>query len=141
MVGPMNARALGLVVAVMAVAGAATPADAATTISGSLGGGGLPAKGAGVASVRAVAVETGVIADDARLRSGRFALRVPSGAYVLLAATTPLHGPPGSIARSTPSRSPPAARPAGCACRCAGAGATSRAGARRAPRRARASCR
>ena len=53
---PMNARALGLVVAVMAVAGAATPADAATTISGSLGGGRLPAKGAGVASVRAVAV-------------------------------------------------------------------------------------
>ncbi|HSS56843.1 MAG TPA: CsgG/HfaB family protein [Solirubrobacteraceae bacterium] len=91
----MNARALGLVVAVMAVAGAATPADAATTISGSLGGGGLPAKGAGVASVRAVAVETGVIADDARLRSGRFALRLPSGAYVLLAATTPFHGRAG----------------------------------------------
>jgi hypothetical protein len=91
----MNARALGLVVAAVAVAGAAAPADAATTISGSLGGGGLPAKGAGVASVRAVAVETGVIADDARLRSGRFALRLPSGAYVLLAATTPFHGHAG----------------------------------------------
>ena len=79
----------------MAVAGAATPADAATTISGSLGGGKLPAKGAGVASVRAVAVDTGVIADDARIRSGRFVLRVPSGAYVLLAATTPFHGHAG----------------------------------------------
>ena len=91
----MNARALGLVVAVLAVAGAATPADAATTISGSLGGGKLPAKGAGVASVRAVAVDTGVVADDARLRSGRFSLRVPSGSYVLLAATTPFHGHAG----------------------------------------------
>jgi Curli production assembly/transport component CsgG len=91
----MNARALGLVVAVVTVAGAATPADAATTISGSLGGGGLPAKGAGVASVRAVAADTGVIVGDAQIRSGRFALRVPSGAYVLLAATTPFHGHAG----------------------------------------------
>jgi len=93
----MNARALGLVVAAVAVAvaGAATPADAATTVSGSLGGGGLPAKGAGVASVRAVAVDTGVIVDDARIRSGRFALHVASGAYVLLAAATPLHGHAG----------------------------------------------
>ena len=71
------------------------PRDAATTISGSLGGGKLPAKGAGVASVRAVAVETGVIADDARIRSGRFVLRVPSGAYVLLATTTPFRGHAG----------------------------------------------
>jgi hypothetical protein len=88
----MNARALGLAVAVVAAAGAAAPADAATTISGSLGGGKLPAKGAGVASVRAVAVGTGVIVDDARILSGRFVLRVPSGAYVLLAATTPFRG-------------------------------------------------
>ena len=91
----MNARALGLVVAVTTVAGAATSAQAATTISGSLGGGKLPAAGAGVASVRAVAVETGVIADDARIHSGRFVLRVPSGAYVLLATTTPLRGHAG----------------------------------------------
>ena len=91
----MNARALGLVVAAVAVVGAATPAEAATTISGSLGGGGLPAKGAGVASVRAVTVDTGVVVDDARLRSGRFSLRVPSGSYVLLAATTPFHGQAG----------------------------------------------
>ena len=91
----MNARLLGLVVAAVALAGAATPADAASTISGSLGGGGLPAKGAGVASVRAVAVDTGVVVDDARLRSGRFSLRVPSGSYVLLAATTPFHGHAG----------------------------------------------
>ena len=104
----MNARALGLVVAVVAAAGAAAPAQAATTISGSLGGGKLPAKGAGVASVRAVAVETGVIADDARIRSGRFVLRVPSGAYVLLAATTPFRGPRASIARSRPSGWSPA---------------------------------
>ena len=91
----MNARLLGLVVAAVALAGAATPADAASTISGSLGGGGLPAKGAGVASVRAVAVDTGIVVDDARLRSGRFSLRVPSGSYVLLAATTPFHGHAG----------------------------------------------
>jgi hypothetical protein len=91
----MNARALGLVVAVVVSAGAATPAGAATTISGTLGGGKLPAKGAGVASVRAVAVDTGVIAADARIRSGRFVLRVPSGAYVLVATTTPFRGPAG----------------------------------------------
>ena len=90
----MNARALGLVVAVLAVAGAATPAQAATTVSGSLSGQ-LPARGAGVASVRAVAAGTGVIVDDARIRSGRFVLRVASGAYVLLAATTPFHGHAG----------------------------------------------
>ncbi|MGZ4271569.1 MAG: hypothetical protein ACXVSX_20480 [Solirubrobacteraceae bacterium] len=91
----MNARALGLVVAAVAVAGAATSADAATTISGSLGGGKLPGKGAGVASVRAVAAETGVVAADARVLSGRFVLHVKSGAYVLLAATTPFHGSAG----------------------------------------------
>jgi hypothetical protein len=92
----MNARALGLAVAAaVAGAAAAAPADAATTISGSLGGGKLPAKGAGVASVRAVALETGGIAADARVRSGRFALRVPPGAYVLLATTTPLRGHAG----------------------------------------------
>jgi hypothetical protein len=91
----MHARALGLVVAVAAGAGAATPASAATTISGSLGGGKLPAKAAGVASVRAVALDTGVIVADARVRSGRFVLRVKPGAYVLLAATTPLRGHAG----------------------------------------------
>jgi hypothetical protein len=91
----MNARALGLVVAAAALGGVAAPAHAATTISGSLGGGGLPAKGAGVASVRAVAADTGVIAGAARVSSGRFALRVPPGAYVLLAATTPFHGHAG----------------------------------------------
>jgi hypothetical protein len=90
----MNARALGLVVAAVALGGAAAPADAATTISGSLGGG-LPAKGAGIASVRAVAADTGVIVGDARVRAGHFALRVPSGAYVLLAATTPFRGHAG----------------------------------------------
>ncbi|HEX5922585.1 MAG TPA: CsgG/HfaB family protein [Baekduia sp.] len=91
----MSARVLGLVVAVVAVAGAATPAEAATTISGSLGGGKLPGKGAGVASVRAVAAETGVVAADARVLSGHFVLHVKSGAYVLLAATTPFHGSAG----------------------------------------------
>jgi hypothetical protein len=91
----MNARALSLVVAVVVSASAATPAGAATTISGSLGGGKLPAKGAGVASVRAVAVETGVIAAAARVRSGRFVLHAKSGAYVLLATTTPLRGHAG----------------------------------------------
>jgi hypothetical protein len=91
----MNARPLGLVVAVAVSAGAVTPAVAATTISGSLGGGKLPAKGAGVASVRAVAVDTGVVAADAPIRSGRFVLRVRSGAYALLATTTPFRGPAG----------------------------------------------
>jgi hypothetical protein len=90
----MSPRALSLVV-VVAGAGSATPAGAATTISGSLGGGKLPAKGAGVASVRAVAVETGVIVAAARLRSGRLVLHVKSGAYVLLATTTPLRGHAG----------------------------------------------
>jgi hypothetical protein len=91
----MSARVLGLVVAVMAAASAATPAEAATTISGSLGGGKLPGKGAGVASVRAVAADTGVVTADARVISGRFVLHVKSGAYVLLAATTPFHGSAG----------------------------------------------
>src|SRR4051794_16846645 len=91
----MNARALGLAVAFAAVAGWATPAGAATTISGSLGGGKLPAKGAGVASVRAVAADTGVIVGAARVRAGRFVLRVTPGAFVVLAATTPLRGHAG----------------------------------------------
>ena len=90
----MNARALGPVLAALALGSAAAPAHAATTISGSLGGG-LPAKGAGVASVRAVAADTGVIVGAARVRSGRFALLVGPGAYVLLAATTPFHGHAG----------------------------------------------
>ncbi len=91
----MNARALGLVVAAAAGAFAAAPAGAATTVSGSLGGGKLLAKGAGVTSVRAVALDTGAIAADARVRSGRFVLHVKAGAYVLLAATTPLRGHAG----------------------------------------------
>ena len=52
----MSARALSLVIVVVAVAGGATPAGAATTISGSLGGAKLPSKGAGVTSVRAIAL-------------------------------------------------------------------------------------
>jgi hypothetical protein len=92
----MSARALSLVVVVVvAGGGSATPAGAATTISGSLGGAKLPSTGAGVVSVRAVALETGVIVADARVRSGRFVLRVKSGAYVLLATTTPLRGRAG----------------------------------------------
>jgi hypothetical protein len=91
----MSARALSLVIVVVAVAGGATPAGAATTISGSLGGAKLPSKGAGVTSVRAVALETGLVVADARVRSGRFVLRVKSGAYVLLATTTPLRGRAG----------------------------------------------
>jgi hypothetical protein len=46
----MNTRALGPVVAALALGSAAAPGHAATTIAGSLGGG-LPAKGAGVALV------------------------------------------------------------------------------------------
>jgi hypothetical protein len=93
---PMNARLLGLLVVVVVGAGwGATPAGAATTISGSLGGGTLPAKGAGVTSVRAVAAQAGVVAADARVLSGRFVLRVKPGAYVLLATTTPLRGHAG----------------------------------------------
>src|SRR3954454_24028592 len=103
----MNARALGLAVAFAAVAGWATPAGAATTISGSLAGGKLPAKGAGVASVRAVALDTGVIVADARVRAGRFVLRVTPGAFVVLAATTPLRGHAGWTGRSTRSGSAP----------------------------------
>jgi hypothetical protein len=93
----MNARALGLVVVAAAVAGAgaAAPAEAATTISGSLDGAKLPAKGAGVTSVRAVTPDTGVIVADARIASGRFVLKVKSGAYVLLATTTPFRGGAG----------------------------------------------
>jgi hypothetical protein len=90
----MNARVLGLVV-VMVGAGAATPAGAATTIAGSLGGAKLPAKGVGVTSVRAVAADTGVVAADARTASGRFVLKVKPGAYVLLATTTPFRGSAG----------------------------------------------
>lgn len=91
----MSARVVGLVVAVVVCTVAATPAGAATTISGSLGGGKLPAKGVGVASVRAVAPDTGVIVADARIASGRFVLKVKSGAYVLLATTTPFRGGAG----------------------------------------------
>ena len=108
----MSTRALALLVAVVAGVGAAAPADAATTISGSLGGGRLPSKSAGVASVRAVAAETGVVAADARVVSGRFVLHVKSGAYVLLATTTPFRGRAGvdrkveaiRVATGTPRR-------------------------------------
>jgi hypothetical protein len=91
----MSTRVVGLVVAVVVCTVAATPAGAATTISGSLGGGKLPAKGAGVASVRAVALDTGSIVADARISAGRFVLHVKSGAYVLLATTTPFRGQAG----------------------------------------------
>ena len=112
----MNARALGLVVAVaVAGVGAAAPADAATTISGSLGGGRLPSKSAGVASVRAVAAETGVVAADARTAAGRFVLKVKSGAYVLLATTTPFRGRAGVDRKVEATRVATALR-AGCAC-------------------------
>jgi hypothetical protein len=92
---PMSVRVVGLVVAVVVCTVAATPAGAATTISGSLGGGKLPAKGVGVTSVRAVAADTGVVAADARTASGRFVLKVKPGAYLLLATTTPFRGQAG----------------------------------------------
>jgi hypothetical protein len=42
-----------------------------------------------------VAPDTGVIVADARIASGRFVLKVKSGAYVLLATTTPFRGGAG----------------------------------------------
>lgn len=91
-----NARAvaLGLTLLIAAGAGLAAPAGA-STISGSLGGGKLPAKGKGVASVRAVSPKTGVIVADDRLGSKRFALKLPAGAYLLFAATSPFRGHAG----------------------------------------------
>jgi hypothetical protein len=91
---PMNARAVGLIAVVAAAAGGATPAGAAT-ISGSVSGATLPAKGTGLASVRAVAPATGIVVAAVPVRSGRFVLHVTAGSYVLLAATTPFRGHPG----------------------------------------------
>lgn len=77
---------------VLALVLAAPSAAGASTISGHVGGGTLPRTGAGVASVRAVHAKTLVIVAAAKVRSGRYSLKVPAGGYLLFAATTPFRG-------------------------------------------------
>jgi hypothetical protein len=67
----------------------------ASTISGPLTGAKLPAKGKGVASVRAVSPKTFVVVAADRVQGGRFSLTVPAGAYFLLGTTSPLRGKAG----------------------------------------------
>jgi hypothetical protein len=77
-----------------AAAFGAAPATA-STITGKLVGAKLPAPRAGLAFVRAVDPDTGVIVADKRVRNGRYALTVPAGSYVLLASTTSFRGKAG----------------------------------------------
>jgi hypothetical protein len=82
-----RALLLGLVVAL-----AAPGAAQATTVSGTLTGAKLAKKGKGVAAVRAITVETGVVGGAKRTRTGSFALQLPPARYLLLASTTPFRG-------------------------------------------------
>jgi len=101
--------AVGLAVCLSLSAGAVAPAHA-STITGKLVGAKLPAKSAGVASVRAVDPATLAIAAAARVRSARYKLTVPAGRYVLLATTTPFRGqaridrPVGTVTLRTGAR-------------------------------------
>jgi hypothetical protein len=85
---------VGLALAVAAVVGGSAVASAAT-ISGPLTGATLPAKGKGVASVRAISPKTFAIVAADRVNSGRFSLTVPAGAYFLLGTTSPFRGKAG----------------------------------------------
>ena len=67
---------------------------APATLKGKLTGVKVPAAGAGVASVRAMNVNTSaVVAARYVKRGGAFRLRAPAGAYGLLAAVVPFGGP------------------------------------------------
>jgi hypothetical protein len=89
-----RAAALGIAFALAATVGG-SPVASASTISGPLTGAKLPAKGKGVASVRAVSPKTFAIVAADRVSGGRFSLTVPAGAYFLLGATSTLRGPAG----------------------------------------------
>jgi len=89
-----RAAALGLAVAVVALVGGSAVASA-STISGPLTGAKLPAKGKGVASVRAISPKTFAIVAADRVSGGRFSLTVPAGAYFLLGTTSPFRGKAG----------------------------------------------
>ena len=84
--------ALTALALVVAVAVAAPSVAGASTISGHVGGGTVPAAGKGFASVRAVQAKTLVITAVGKVRSGRYSLKVPAGGYLLFAATTPFRG-------------------------------------------------
>jgi hypothetical protein len=89
-----RAAALGLAFALGATVGGSAVASA-STISGPLTGAKLPAKGKGVASVRAVSPKTFAIVAADRVSGGRFSLSVPAGAYFLLGTTSPFRGKAG----------------------------------------------
>ena len=89
-----RAAALGLAVAVAALVGGSAVATA-STISGPLTGVKLPARGKGVASVRAISPKTLAVVAADRLSGGRFSLSVPAGAYFLFGTTSPLRGSAG----------------------------------------------
>ena len=96
----MTSRATAVGFALAVAAGAGGPAVAsASTISGPLTGVALPAKGKGVASVRAISPKTFAIVAADRVSGGRFSLSVPAGAYFLLGTTSPFRGK-GGVDRS-----------------------------------------
>jgi Curli production assembly/transport component CsgG len=84
-----RAAALGVALAVAATVTGSAVASA-STISGGLTGVKLPAKGKGVATVRAVSPKTFAIVAADRVSGGRFSLSVPAGAYFLLGTSAPL---------------------------------------------------
>lgn len=87
-------RAVLPVLACMVLAPAGTQAAAPSTLKGKLTGVKLPAPGKGVASVRAMNVNTSaVLAAAYARRDGAFRLKVPAGAYGLLVAVVPFGGP------------------------------------------------
>jgi hypothetical protein len=90
----MIARLVALGLAL--VVGAAVPAVAGgSTISGKVSGAKMPKGKKGLTTVRAVRAKDLVIAEVAKVRSGRFKLTVPAGSYWVLGATTPLRGKKG----------------------------------------------
>jgi hypothetical protein len=86
-----RAAALGVAFAVAATVGGSAVASA-STISGPLTGAKLPAKGKGIATVRAVSPKTLAIVAADRVSGGRFSLTVPAGAYFLLGTSATLRG-------------------------------------------------
>ena len=83
----MGARRPGIACGLLACAAfAAWPGEAtAGTVSGSLRGSLVPARSRGAADVRAISLNTGIVARAARLPLSRhFTLKLPAGPYVLV---------------------------------------------------------
>ena len=84
--------ALGLALVVLL---GSAPVASAATISGRVSGAKLPKAGKGISTVRAVGAKDFVIADVAKVRSGRYRLDVPAGRYWMFGTTTHFRGKAG----------------------------------------------